>query len=310
MTLAPDNLTGAGIWEDPSGRRRRRRLLSGALAGNMRRPRDRPRILLAACCIWLALVVLLAIFANVLPIANPTVVVGNPNVGPTLSSQFLGTDAIGRSMISRLVFGGQASLVISILVNVVAAVVGGGIGLLSTYFRGPVTLVADTMANTILSIPGLLLLLAIVIVFHSSIPVLVLAIALLYIPGYMRITRANGLSQMQQEYVLAARVLGARPGRIILRELLPNTALALVTFAAITVPGAMLTEGSLSYLGFGVQLPTPSWGQMIAQGQTMLSVAPWQAIIPCVVFAITVFTLYTVGDWIRARLDVRGGSIG
>lgn len=308
MTLTPNDVATGAPLETFDARRRYRGLFSGTLAGNLRQPRNRPRIILVACCIWLGIVVLAAIFANVLPIANPTVIVGNINIGPNLSHEFLGTDEIGRSMISRLVYGARISFEISILVNVVAAVVGGGIGLLSAYFKGTVTFVADTIANTILSIPGLLLLLAIVAVFHPTILVLVLAIAFLYLPGYMRITRANALTQMQQEYIVAARGLGARPHRIILHELLPNTALALVTFGALTVPGAMLTEGSLSYLGFGVQLPTPSWGQMIAQGQESLTFAPWGAIIPCIVFAVTVFTLYTVGDWLRAKLDVRGGA--
>lgn len=308
MTVAPDDAATGASLQTFDARKRHRGAFSGPMAGNLRKPRSRPKVIVIACSIWLGFVVLLAVFANVLPIANPTVVIGNINVNPNLSHEFLGTDAIGRSMISRLVFGAQVSFEISLLVNIVAAAVGGGIGLLSAYFKGPVTFVADTIANTILSIPGLLLLLAIVIVFHPSVLVLVLAIAFLYLPGYMRITRANALSQMEQEYIVAARGLGARSRRIILRELLPNTILTLVTFSAITIPGAMLTEGSLSYLGFGVQLPTPSWGQMIAQGQESLSFAPWQAIIPCVVFAVTVFTLYTVGDWLRARLDVRGAG--
>lgn len=308
MTVTPDNVATGAPLQTFDARRRHRGAFSGPLSGNLRAPRKRPKVMLAACAIWLGFVLLLAIFANVLPIANPTVVVGNINIDPSLSHEFLGTDAIGRSMISRLVFGAQVSFEISILVNLVAATVGGGIGLLSAYFKGPVTFVANTIANTILSVPGLLLLLAIVVAFHPSIVVLVLAIGFLFIPGYMRITRANALSQLQQEYIVAARGLGAKPSRIILRELLPNTILTLVTFSAITIPGAMLTEGSLSYLGFGVQLPTPSWGQMIAQGQLSLSFAPWQAIIPCIVFAATVFTMYTVGDWIRAKLDVRGAE--
>ena len=308
MTLTPDHVAPDTPLQTFDARRRLRDAFSGPLTGNLRKPRHRPRVLLIACSVWLGFVLLLAIFANVLPIANPTVVVGNINIDPNLSHEFLGTDAIGRSMISRLVFGAQVSFEISILVNLVAAIVGGGIGLLSAYFKGPVTFVANRIANTILSIPGLLLLLAIVVAFHPSVVVLVLAIGFLFIPGYMRITRANALSQMQQEYIVAARGLGATPRRIIVGELLPNTILMLVTFSAITIPGAMLVEGSLSYLGFGVQLPTPSWGQMIAQGQQSLSFAPWQAIIPCIVFALTVFTLYTVGDWVRARLDVRGAA--
>jgi peptide/nickel transport system permease protein len=305
MTVTPDETIPPAIEGTFDARRRHRGAFRpGAGAG--RAPRRRPKLVLTACAAWLGLVVLVAVFANVLPIGDPSRVVGIPNVNPSWTGQFLGTDAVGRSMLARLAFGARVSLEISVLVTLVALVVGGGIGLLSAFFRGPVTFVADTIANTILSVPGLLLLLAIVVVFHPSLPVLILAIALLYLPGFMRVTRATAISLIEREYVMAARSLGASQFRIIARELLPNTAVALVTYAALALPGAMLAEGGLSYLGFGVQPPTPSWGQMIAQGQQQLNTAPWQVIIPCIVFAVTVFSLYSLGDWLRARLDVRG----
>jgi peptide/nickel transport system permease protein len=305
MTVTPDETIPPGIEETFDARRRHR----GAFrigGGATRAPRRRPKPVLTACAAWLALIVVVAVFANVLPISDPSKVIGSPNVNPSWSSEFLGTDAIGRSMVARLAFGARVSLEISVLVTLVAMVVGGAIGLLSAFFRGAVTFVADTIANTILSVPGLLLMLAIVVVFHPSLPVLILAIALLYLPGFMRVTRATAISLLEREYVVAARSLGASQARINSRELLPNTAVALVTYAALALPGAMLAEGGLSYLGFGVQPPTPSWGQMIAQGQQQLTIAPWQAIIPCIVFAITIFALYSGGDWLRARLDVRG----
>ncbi|HEY7278271.1 MAG TPA: ABC transporter permease [Trebonia sp.] len=303
MTLIPGETVSPAVEGTFDARRRHRgqfRLGAGRAA------RSRPKPVITVCAAWLGLLVLVAIFANVLPISDPAKVVGIPNVNPAWSSQFLGTDAVGRSMVGRLSFGARTSFEISILVTLVAMVVGGGIGLLSAFFKGPVTFVADTIANTILSIPGLLLMLAIVVVFHPTIPVLILSIALLYLPGFMRVTRATALSLIEREYVVAARSLGASQFRIIARELLPNTAVALVTYAALALPGAMIAEGGLSYLGFGVQAPTPSWGQMIAQGQQQLNTAPWQVIIPCIVFAITIFALYSVGDWLRARLDVRG----
>jgi peptide/nickel transport system permease protein len=303
MTLIPGETVSPAVEGTFDARRRHRgqfRLGAGRAA------RSRPKPVITVCAAWLGLLVLVAIFANVLPISDPAKVVGIPNVNPAWSSQFLGTDAVGRSMVGRLSFGARTSFEISILVTLVAMVVGGGIGLLSAFFKGPVTFVADTIANTILSIPGLLLMLAIVVVFHPTIPVLILSIALLYLPGFMRVTRATALSLIEREYVVAARSLGASQFRIIARELLPNTAVALVTYAALALPGAMIAEGGLSYLGFGVQAPTPSWGQMIAQGQQQLNTAPWQVIIPCIVFAITVFALYSIGDWLRARLDVRG----
>ena len=303
MTLIPGETVSPAVEGTFDARRRHRgqfRLGAGRAA------RSRPKPVITVCAAWLGLLVLVAIFANVLPISDPAKVVGIPNVNPAWGSQFLGTDAVGRSMVGRLSFGARTSFEISILVTLVAMVVGGGIGLLSAFFKGPVTFVADTIANTILSIPGLLLMLAIVVVFHPTIPVLILSIALLYLPGFMRVTRATALSLIEREYVVAARSLGASQFRIIARELLPNTAVALVTYAALALPGAMIAEGGLSYLGFGVQAPTPSWGQMIAQGQQQLNTAPWQVIIPCIVFAITVFALYSIGDWLRARLDVRG----
>lgn len=305
MTLTPDNAAPQVVEGTFDARQRHRGAFRIAI-GAERRPRRRPKPVLAACAGWLALMVVLAVFASVLPIKDPSVVIGPPNVNPAWTGEFLGTDAIGRSMVSRLVFGAQVSVEIAVGVTVVAMAIGGAIGLLSAFFRGAVTFVADTIANTILSVPGLLLLLAIVVVFHPSVPVLVGAIALLYLPGFMRVTRATAVSLIEREYVVAARSMGATQARIITRELLPNTAVALVTYGALALPGAMLAEGGLSYLGFGVQPPTPSWGQMIAQGQTELTTAPWQAIIPCIVFSITIFSLYSIGDWLRARLDVRG----
>jgi peptide/nickel transport system permease protein len=305
MTVTPGNAAPPAIEGTFDARQRHKGAFSFGMGAD-RRARRRPKPVLTLCALWLGLVVVLAIFAAVLPIQSPTVVVSSPNLSPSWTAEFLGTDAIGRSMVSRLIFGAQVSFEIAVLVTAVAMVVGGAVGLLAVYFRGAVTFVAGVIANTILSVPGLLLLLAIVVVLRPSIPVLVGAIALLYFPGFMRVTRATAISLIEREYVVAARSLGATQWRIIFRELLPNTAVALVTYAAIALPGAMLAEGGLSYLGFGVQPPTPSWGQMIAQGQQQLTIAPWPAIIPCLVFSITIFALYSLGDWLRARLDVRG----
>src|SRR6185437_10205494 len=238
MTVTPGETISPAVEGTFDARKRHR----GAFrlgAGADRASRRRPKLVITACALWLGLLIVVAVFANVLPISDPSKVIGIPNVNPAWGSQFLGTDAIGRSMVARLAFGARVSFEISILVTLVAMVVGGAIGLLSAFFRGPVTFVADTIANTILSVPGLLLMLAIVVVFHPTIPVLILAIALLYLPGFMRVTRATAISLIEREYVVAARSLGASQFRIIARELLPNTAVALVTYAALALPGAM-----------------------------------------------------------------------
>jgi peptide/nickel transport system permease protein len=193
MTLTPGETAPQAVEGTFDARQRHKGAFRIAI-GAERRPRRRPKPVLALCALWLGLMIVLAVFASVLPIKDPSTVIGIPNVNPGWNGEFLGTDAIGRSMVSRLVFGVQVSFEISILVTVVAMVIGGAIGLLSAFFRGAVTFVADTIANTILSVPGLLLLLAIVVVFHPSIPVLVGAIALLFLPGFMRVTRATAIS--------------------------------------------------------------------------------------------------------------------
>ena len=289
---------------------RTRKSSRGRLLREIRLPRvkrrQRGNVIVILSFGWLLLMVVIALIAQWLPIRSPNSIVGFPNLNPSWGREFLGTDAIGRSMVSRLAYGTRVSLEVSCLVVLVALVVGGAVGLLSVYYRGSVTVVADWIANTILSIPGLLLLLVLLVLFRPSLLVLVGCISVIFFPGFMRITRATGHSHMASEFIMAARGFGASPFRIITRELLPNTAVALITFCTLALPGAMLTEGALSYLGFGLPPPTPSWGQMIAQGQQQLTAAPWQSITPCILFVMTVFAFYTAGDWLRSRIDIHG----
>jgi peptide/nickel transport system permease protein len=181
-------------------------------------------------------------------------------------------------------------------------------GLLAVSFGRVANTVINVLANTVLSVPNLLLLLAIVLAFTPSLFVLTAALGLVHIPHFMRLTYSNARSQMARDYVVSARVLGAGPGRLILKEVLPNTALTLISYAVVLLPAVIVAEGSLSFLGFGVPPPTPSWGGMIAQGAPNLTVAPAPALIPCGALFLTVFCLNTLGDHLRVRLDVREGQ--
>jgi peptide/nickel transport system permease protein len=268
----------------------------------------RSRPVLWACAFWIGAVVLVALTVQWLPIHSYVGVIGTPNQGPSLSHELLGTDAIGRSMDSRLAFGARTSLGISVLATIIPLIIGIVLGLVSVYYGGGLTVGTDILCNSILSIPGLLFLLAIVVAMGSSTPVLVGAISLLFIPAYMRLSRANAMSQMERQYVTAARAMGASSFRILTRELLPNTLPSLLTYALVVLPAVIIIEGTLSFLGFGVQPPTPSWGQMIAQGEQYMTVAPWQAFIPCLILFLTVFSLNTLGDHFRAKIDVRGAT--
>ncbi|MCL2396085.1 MAG: ABC transporter permease [Acidimicrobiaceae bacterium] len=282
--------------------------LIGSIAAPVATGTRRFRPVFWACIIWIGLVVLVALTVQWLPIHSPVGVIGIPNTNPNFSHELLGTDAIGRSMDSRLAYGARTSMEISVLATVIPLFIGVVLGLLSTYYGGVVTVITDIIGNSILSIPGLLFLLAIVVAMGSGKPVLIGAISILFIPAYMRLSRASAMSQMEREYVTAARAMGASSWRILARELLPNTLPSLLTYALVVLPAVIIIEGTLSFLGFGVQPPTPSWGQMIAQGEQYMTTSPWQAFIPCLVLFFTVFSLNTLGDHFRAKIDVRGAT--
>lgn len=283
------------------------RAASGAALGSIapvatvRHRRFRP--LFWACAIWVAIVVIVALTVQWIPIHSPVGVIGIPNANPSWSHELLGTDAIGRSMDSRLAYGARVSLEISVLATLIPLCIGIIFGLLSTYYGGALTVITDIIGNSILSIPGLLFLLAVVVALGSSKPVLIGAISILFIPAYMRLSRAGAMTQMEREYVAAARGLGASAKRILVLELLPNTLPSLFTYSLVVLPAVIILEGTLSFLGFGVQPPTPTWGQMIAQGEQYMTTNPWQAFIPCVVLFFTVFALNTLGDYFRAKID-------
>ena len=258
---------------------------------------------------WLGLLLFLALFAQWLPIHNAIDPVGLPNLAPNMSHEFLGTDSIGRSIISRLAYGTRVSLGIALMSTLIAMIVGGLFGLLSAYFRGGTNWVVDIIANTVLAVPQLLLLLALVLALRPSIPSLTAALSLVFVPAFTRLTRAQAQAQLNREYVLASRFMGARWYRVLFREVLPNSMLSLLTYAALVLPGVVVAAGSLSYLGFGVPAPTADWGSMIAQAQINLTTAPWPALIPCIALVITVISLNTASDYIRVRFDVRGSQL-
>lgn len=266
------------------------------------RGRHRNRdVALAGAAIWIGILLVLAITAQWLPLHSYLLPAGSPNTGPNLSREFFGTDASGRSMLSRIVFGARVSILISCLATAISFCAGSVLGLCSAYFGARVSAISDVIANTILSIPSLLMLLAIVLALGPSVLVITLASSIVFIPAFTRLTRATASTQLVHDYVVVARGLGASSGRIMFRELLPNTAPALISYAALVLPAVMILEGSLSFLGFGIQSPTPSWGNMIALGAQNLTIDPWQALIPCIFLFITVFALNTVGDHLRLR---------
>lgn len=256
--------------------------------------------------IWIAFLVIVTLTIQWWPIPTYALAIGPSNVGPHWGAEFLGTDAAGRSIISRLLYGARTSMVISIVAAALSFLIGSLIGIMAAFFGKSVKTVGEVIANTILSIPPLVLLLGIVLALGSSVTTIMIACGLVFIPQYLRLTRAEASRQLAREYITAARLLGASSKRIMIRELLPNTVPSLISFTVLVLPAVMVIEGGLSFLGYGVQSPTPSWGNMIALGDQYLSSQPWESIMPCIFLGFTIFAMITMGDYLRARLASRG----
>ena len=267
---------------------------------------------------WLVLVVAVAVLAPVLPLDDP-----NENFaeiagqGPGTAGHILGGDGLGRDMLSRVVWGSRASLVLGVGAIVVGLVSGGMLGLMAGYRRGRTESVFTLLFDVLLSYPQLILALTLVTVFASGegisstrrMIVLILALGVVSVPVLGRITRANTLAWSEREFVLAARAMGARNRSIMFREVLPNVLPAMFSIALLGVAVVIVAEGALSVLGVGVQLPTPSWGNIIAEGRADLRDAPHIVLVPAVAIFLTVLALNYLGDVVRARFDVRESAL-
>lgn len=254
---------------------------------------------------WLALIILLTIFADLLPLASYATPVGLPRQGPAGGSLdlLLGTDGQGRSMLSRCIYGARVSLLVGAAAGVTGFAVGSVLGMVAGYFRrwsdGLVRLIADAM----LAFPPLILLLALSTILTPSIRTLLLGLTLLVVPSFLRLARANTLTWSAREFVLAARNMGAGHRRILVREILPNVLPALGAYLPIVMAALIVAEGSLSFLGLGIPPPTPSWGGMIAEGKDSIGDTPLLVFVPSAFIFLTVFALNQAGDHLRHRYD-------
>lgn len=225
-----------------------------------------------------------------------------------------GTDSNGYDLFSRTMFGARNSLLIGAMSIIFGILIGGSLGLIAGYLGKRVDKVIDTIMNIFLAFPALLLAIFIVGFFDSStttqaesrsIVPIIIALVILSIPPIARLVRANTIVYAQREFVLAARSLGAKNGRIIVREILPNVMPAMVTFAITGMAILIVAEGALAYLGLSVTAPTPTWGAMIFGGQTKLETAWWIAIMPAIVLFLTVLSINLLGDAVNEKFRIR-----
>ncbi|HET7389092.1 MAG TPA: ABC transporter permease [Nocardioidaceae bacterium] len=229
-------------------------------------------------------------------------------LAPGSPGHLLGTDDLGRDLLSRLLVGTRASLTAGVLATVLALVVAVPIGMVAGYFRGWIDLVVSRATDVVLSFPFLILAVGLAAILGPSLVNAAIALAIGQVPIFVRIARGEVLGLREEEYVQAA-VVNAAPTRVILfRHMLPNILGPLVVQVTVGIPAAIIGAAVLSFLGLGVQPPTPAWGTMLSEAQQYVSQAPWFAVFPGLAIALTTLSFNLFGDGLRDVLDVRMGS--
>jgi peptide/nickel transport system permease protein len=217
----------------------------------------------------------------------------------------LGTDKLGRDILSRTIYGGRVSLLVGVTTVSLSLTIGLLLGSLSGYCGGWIDQLLMRLVDILMAFPGILLAIAFTAVLGPGLDHVILALCLIGWTGYARLVRAEILGLREREYVQAARALGCRPKRIIVRHLLPNLLPPLLIQATFGLAAAIVAEGSLSFLGLGVEPPTPSWGSMLNDGRQFLLVAPHLTTFPGLALMLTVLALNFVGDALQDRLNAR-----
>ncbi len=261
---------------------------------------------LALVGLWVVLIVFAsAALAPLIAPADPTKTNFGALLLPPSREHPLGTDDLGRDILSRIIYGARTSLLAGVISVGLALAMGLPLGLMSGYFRGQLDNVLMRFTDALLSFPFLVLALAIAAILGAGLGKAMIAIGIVFTPGFIRLSRAQVLSERERTYVEAARAMGANDRRIVLQHILPNSLSPVLVQASLAMAVAITAEATLSFLGLGTQPPTPSWGSMLNIAQAYLSRAPWLAWWPGLAIFLTVLSLNLVGDGLREVLDPR-----
>lgn len=286
-------------------------------------------IIVKISTVWLAFIVLGAIYAKLdtvvfngsLPLQDPNLQTNNFNVKtgefgtgsklePISRAHWLGTDPIARDTFARIVHGSWVSLIVATVSAAFGIIIGGLLGSLVGFVRGRTETIIMSAIDVILAFPALILLLALVSIFKvRDLFLISVVIGVLSIPAYTRVARANSLAISNREFVTAARAIGTKPKSILFREIIPNVLPTLISYAMVASAFVVVVEGSLSFLGLSVQVPTATWGNMINQARTDIKVDATQVLWPSVALSLTVLSLNQVGDFFQKRGAVRGSAL-
>ncbi|GII63871.1 hypothetical protein Skr01_39560 [Sphaerisporangium krabiense] len=267
------------------------------------------------CTVWVVLIVAAALLAPLLPLGEHEDIaktieepaMATPNV---FSDHPLGTNNFGLDILARIVYGARASLVVSLAAVAIGMVIGGGIGILAGFFRRTADTVVGVLTNSLLSMPPLILLIALATVLEPSLRNITIGLSLLALPSMIRMARASTLAFAQRDFVLAAKTMGASRIRVMAKELLPNVFLPLASYGMVIVSVLIVAEASLSFLGLGIRPPAPSWGNLIAEGEGgVFAEHPHVVLMPGLTLFLTVFSLNLLGEKARKRWDSRNAKV-
>jgi peptide/nickel transport system permease protein len=263
---------------------------------------NRPALL---AFIMLAVLVMTALIGPLLVRYDPLAVDLDSSRQPPGRTHLLGTDNIGRDILSRMVYGARISLGVGISSSLFSLCIGTVFGLVAGYFGGRTDLVLSQVFDIFLAFPSLILAIGISAIMPPGLFSAMLAITLVSWAGFARLVRGMTLSLKEQTYVEASRAIGATTGRVLFRHILPNALPLLLVAGSLRVGGFILLEAALSFLGLGVQPPTPTWGSMISLNRSFINSAPWMVIFPGLAISITVISFNILGDFLRDKLDPR-----
>ncbi len=246
--------------------------------------------------------VLTAVLAPFLAPHSPVEMFPVP-MSPPSGEFLLGTDYLGRCLLSRIIYGAQVSMGVATFSVAISLTLGIILGLLAGFYEGTVGSVILRGMDILLSFPLVILALGIIAMLGPSMTNLTITIGVVYTPTFVRLVNGSVLSVKGNEYVRAAKALGSRDIRILVLHILPNIVAPIIVQASLTFSTAILVESALSFLGMGTQPPTPSWGAMIAESRTMMELAPWTVIYPGIALSVTVIGLNLLGDGLRDAFD-------
>lgn len=256
-------------------------------------------------------ILLMAIFANVIAPHDPIEQYKGFTKLPPIWMEgsdwrfLLGTDAVGRDMLSRLMYGARVSLFIGIAVMMVSMVFGIALGLAAAFFGGIVDVVIIRVMDLVMAIPGLVLAILIIAIIGPNLTNTIIAVTIVGLPRYVRLVRASAMTELTKDYVTAAKVSGVRPWRLMTVSVLPNCLAPLIVQAALGLSDAILEAAGLGFLGLGAQPPTPEWGAMLADTRDLMMSHPWVMAFPGLAILTTVLAINLMGDGLRDALDPR-----